>query len=191
MLDIPAFGDSLLGPECWNLQKFLCRKMLLCPGFVASFRDGGTTLKIEFAVCEGEGMRAESKIVQKRCLSWESILKAHILLSRNFVAIAQAPRVGAPNSEISRILYFLFIYIYIYACRRPRILGEKLVLYTFLRIPNVFTSWLDKWSAFEIPEWRKANTCYHELCMFGSKLQTNKNMGSNLWGWKCQIQSMV
>ena len=58
-------------------------------------RDGETTIKIKFSLFEGGGHGVERKIAQNTVFRGKrhdnEILKVQILLSRNFVVIAQAP----------------------------------------------------------------------------------------------------
>ena len=62
----------------------------------ANFRDGETTIKIKFALLRGVGLggreenRPKNTAFHGKCHD-KQILKVQILLSRNFVVIAQAP----------------------------------------------------------------------------------------------------
>ena len=65
-------------------------------------RDGETTIKIKCAFPRGVG---RGRVVQKRCFRGKrhdnKILKVQMLLSRNFVVIAQAPREESVPSSLS------------------------------------------------------------------------------------------
>ena len=65
------------------------------PTWKVFLRGGETTIKIKFALLRGWALGAERKIVQKRCFCGKrhdnKNLKVQIILSRNFVLIAQAP----------------------------------------------------------------------------------------------------
>ena len=69
------------------------------------FRDGETTIKIKFSLFEGggEALGAERKIVQnavfRRKRHDNKILKVQILLSRNFVVMAQAPNCACNSAN--------------------------------------------------------------------------------------------
>ena len=64
----------------------------------AKVRDGETTIKIKVSLSEGGGLGAERKIVQNAVFFVRGkrhdnkILEVLILLSRNFVVIARAPK---------------------------------------------------------------------------------------------------
>ena len=69
-----------------------------------SIRESETTIKIKFALFTGGvGRGAGRKIVQNAFFRGKrhdnKILKVKILLSRNFVVMAQAPRVGRPSGR--------------------------------------------------------------------------------------------
>ena len=70
-------------------------------------RDGDTTIKITFSLFEGGGaLGTERKIIQNAVFRGKrhdnKILKVQILLSSNFVVIAQAPSLKRPFS-LSRV----------------------------------------------------------------------------------------
>ena len=95
------------GSQSWSLRSLFSRQQRLwvtCAGATSlvsspkNFRESETTIKIKFAFFRGGGQGAERKIFPKRCFSSErhdnKILKVKILLSRNFVVMAQAPRIA-------------------------------------------------------------------------------------------------
>ena len=76
------------------------------------FRESETTIKIKFALFRGGlGRGAGRKIVQNAIFHGKrhdnKILKVKILLSRNFVVMAQAPR----NASGAKQTYFRIIYL--------------------------------------------------------------------------------
>ena len=80
-----------------NVRANFSEKLVQTRCFVLVFhvRDGETTIKIKFSLFEGGALGAEGKIVQNAVFRGKrhdnKILNLKILLSRNFVVIAQAP----------------------------------------------------------------------------------------------------
>ena len=83
-------------PLCDTISKRYCAIRGGISHWASKLRDGETTIKIKFSLFEGGGgLGAERKTVQNAAFRGKrhdnKILKVQILLSRNFVVIAQAP----------------------------------------------------------------------------------------------------
>ena len=124
-------------------------------GFRFWLRDGETTIKIEFVLLRGGGaFGAEREIVQKRCFFRgkrhdNKILKVQILLSRNFVVIAQAPP-GARRPPCSKGAFAkgCFLWILTLVLQHPQPCMKSLWWYWF--------SLLKTMAAMHSPRWHNA-----------------------------------